>query len=238
MAREKGTPRPPKPPGVESNSRQNAPQTKSSKAERDRALHALIHDIPDATELSELIFGLLQGPRMVPAFPFAPGDRHAAIVCSAAIELALKRNIAGHLARDADLAAVFERYPGAPLSSFAARTVMARALGIIDDAAAADLAVIRRVRNIFAHTVHPLTFANKEMTGLVAEIAKLSDPHWHLFNAQYPSGRDRYVISCAVHYTALEQYVPPSAKPPVNMFAEVARALIENTDSTVSEEMN
>lgn len=224
MGRKPGTPKPPKPDHIEPRPRQKG-QSANGRSARDQALRRLMHEIPEGNALSDLIFGFVK-PRMTPRLPHPAEDRHAAVACAAALELALKRNIAGHLAPGANLAAVFEQYPGAPLSSFADRTIMAEALGIISAQEAADLGVIRRVRNVFAHTVHPLTFAQEEIGALVAEMKELKQPLWEVFDRQFTEPRDRYVITCAIHYTALERYKPPGrVKPPVNLFAEAIRSL-------------
>ncbi|WP_372784249.1 hypothetical protein [Phenylobacterium sp.] len=64
------------------------------------------------------------------------------------------------------------RDPGSPLGSFSARILLAEALGVVSPAMRAQLDVIRRIRNVFAHTVRPLDFENRT---LAEEAAKL-DP--------------------------------------------------------------
>jgi hypothetical protein len=213
MPREKGTPRPPKPEGVESNSREKA-SNKSSRREREEALQALFHSLPPDTDLTTLMFQLMgqfknalsgdPAPADNPLYPAA--DRHAAIVCAAAIEHGLRKTIAMHLDDGADLAAVFESYPSAPLSSFADRTVMARALGIISEAEAADLNGIRRIRNIFAHSVHQVSFATPEVAHLAGELKTLDGPDWELLSQMHKPPRERYIVTCAIRYVALNQY--------------------------------
>jgi hypothetical protein len=178
--------------------------------ERNARLKALMTQVPEGTDIAALVFAFVDPPSMTPRLPHPAGDRHAAICCAAAIEHALKKAISLYLAKDADLKAVFEEYPNAPLSSFAARTTLARALGIINDRDEADLVVIRRIRNTFAHSVLPISFGDADLAHLVTEIQRLKDPMWESFDTQFSDPRDRYVMSCAIHYTALWKHFRPA----------------------------
>lgn len=50
-----------------------------------------------------------------------------------------------------------------PLSSFSAKIKIAHALAILGPKAVKDFEIIKEVRNAFAHSFHPLTFARKEI---------------------------------------------------------------------------
>jgi len=206
MGREKGTPRPPKPPGAESNSR--SARNQPSKQDKSAALRALMHDVPEGTEISHLVFAFLTPASKGARPPDPHEDRHAAIVGAAAVEHGLKRAIALHLAPDADIKDVFGNYPASPLSSFSHRATMARALGVITDETVADLAIIRAIRNTFAHSVQPISFENHELAALAGDLKILRTDTWSLMDQLYPGARDRYVISCAIHLTALDAYKP------------------------------
>ncbi len=204
-------PRPPKPDGVESNSRQHRHPNTLTRTERERAIRALMHDLPADTDLAELLFSLIaRGTNalglMTPLPTATPEERHAAIVGAAAIEHGLKRSIGLHFADDADYGAIFDVYPNAPLSSFAARTLMGRALGVIDDRTQGDLNVIRRIRNIFAHSIHSVTFRTAEVADLVSDLKVLNDPTWAFVDGEYTTPRARYLVTCAIHVVALHRY--------------------------------
>lgn len=181
--------------------------TRSGKEARKRAIKALMHEVPEGTDISDLVFAFVS-PGAVLRAPHPAEDRHAALACAAALEHGLKRAIALHLAPGADLKAIFENYPSAPLSSFADRTAMALGLGVITKETEADFAIIREIRNTFAHSVRPISFADPDLASLALDIRVLETETWSLFNQLYKAPNDRFVISCAVHLTALGAYKP------------------------------
>jgi DNA-binding MltR family transcriptional regulator len=86
-------------------------------------------------------------------------DRAATLVACTMVEVALREAIECrviNLNRD-DYKSVFDSV-GAPLGTFAARTLVAYAFGIIGPQTRSDLAIIRNVRNVFAHAMKPLDF--------------------------------------------------------------------------------
>jgi hypothetical protein len=179
--------------------------------ERNARLKALITHVPEGTDIHRLIFDFMSPKNALTGKPLpshAAGDRHAAIACAAAIEHGLKHAIGLYLADDADAKTIFDDFE-APLGAFSSRTVMARALGVIDANVAADLDVVRRVRNTFAHSVLPIAFGEPDdIAHLVAEIKIIDDPFWRLLHSQSDGPRDRYVVSCGIHYAALLAHRP------------------------------
>lgn len=193
-----------------------------SQQERQSRLKALMHQVPEDTDISKLIFGFMgSGANMMPS-PSA--DRHAAIACAAAVEHGLKSAIGLYLADDADRKSLFEDFEG-PLGSFSSRTKIARALGVIDDAKVSDIDIIRRVRNTFAHSVLPISFGQQDLSQLVDEIYILSEPTWDLFHDQYKKARERYILSCAIHFIELRSHKVRPRVDPISHALSLAEAL-------------
>lgn len=97
-------------------------------------------------------------------------DRACAIVVAAIIEehleLVLKKRLVANLANHDPL------FDGsyAPLSSFSAKIDMACRIGLVSDKFARDLHLIRRIRNVFAHSFTPLTFESPDISNRVREL--------------------------------------------------------------------
>jgi hypothetical protein len=99
-------------------------------------------------------------------------DRAAAVLGAAFLDTLLadllRRHLVPGLAKDA-----FEH--NGPLGSFADRTTMAYALGLINSATKADLDLIRRIRNDFAHSHdHKLSFSVDAIRSRARELAVMS----------------------------------------------------------------
>ena len=80
------------------------------------------------------------------------------------------------------------------LSPFSARIRIGRAIGVYDSSFRAILDTIRRVRNVFAHSIRPITFDHTLVTQACNQLPAptgRSDPAHHI----HPS-RDRYLTSC------------------------------------------
>lgn len=83
----------------------------------------------------------------------------------------------------------------APLSTFSARTEACRALGLIDCYEFAEIGLIRKIRNEFAHAKHGLTFGSEHVIGLCAslkfdDIAPVERP--------YRDARDRFTAAVII----------------------------------------
>lgn len=79
-----------------------------------------------------------------------------------------------------------------PLGTFSARADACHALGLIDDFEYAEIGLVRKVRNEFAHAKHGLSFMNPRVQGLCASLTSdlpegsgypLQDPRFRLMNA-------------------------------------------------------
>ena len=73
--------------------------------------------------------------------------------------------------------------PNAPLGTFSARINACAALGLIDQFEYREITLIRRVRNLFAHSRHGLSFDDEKVAGLCAS-----------FESPLPSG-EAYVAA-------------------------------------------
>lgn len=100
-------------------------------------------------------------------------DRAAALVAAAEIDSRLILLLRDSFSHRISAAEEDELFYGkrAPLGDFSSRISIAYALGVIFSDERDDLNRIRRVRNVFAHSVIPLTFENeliaKECSGLL-----------------------------------------------------------------------
>jgi hypothetical protein len=86
-------------------------------------------------------------------------DRACALMACSALEMCLVELIETKfvtLSENSRNALFFAK--NAPLSTLSSRIEIAAALGLVSESERADLECIRRVRNVFAHTVVPLSF--------------------------------------------------------------------------------
>ena len=96
----------------------------------------------------------------------------------------------------------------APLSSFSAKIKIAHALAIIGPQATTDLDIIKDIRNVFAHSFHPLTFRRKEIATYCRRLKtpersvklgiKLDSKPWPPRDPKI-----RFQVSCWIFFTAL-----------------------------------
>jgi len=88
-------------------------------------------------------------------------DRAAAILVAAALEPYLETLILVHMPnRDVDIALTEN---GGPLATFSNKIYLAYAMGLIDEITRTDLNIIRNIRNVFAHAMGHVSFANPEI---------------------------------------------------------------------------
>ena len=91
-----------------------------------------------------------------------------------------------------------------PLSTFSARVQACYALGLIDDFEYAEIELIRKVRNEFAHSKHGTSFQSDKMKGLCSTLrSDLPD------GPDYPTGDPRFRFINAVVCTVLRLYYRP-----------------------------
>lgn len=98
-------------------------------------------------------------------------DRVAAVLGSAFVEYSLRDLLIQAFHPSVDPHELLDR-PGAPLGTFAARTSVAAAFGVISIDQAREINIIRGVRNDFAHTILSIDF---EHPAIVARCVDLTD---------------------------------------------------------------
>ena len=95
-------------------------------------------------------------------------DRGTAVVAAALLEELLQHAVLDRLIELSSerREALFDRN-GAPLSTFSAKIEMSFALGVINNDARLALHVIRDIRNIFAHSIDPISFDDPEVASII-----------------------------------------------------------------------
>ena len=130
-------------------------------------------------------------------------DRTAAILAATSVQSTLREYIIVHLARKEpeSTAPLLER-DGA-LATFFAKIHLAFAMGLISKVDVGDLEIIRRVRNVFAHSVLPLDFADDTIEKEVRKLALYKPPYtdevWTQLALSYPGmsqTRTAFLASC------------------------------------------
>jgi hypothetical protein len=96
-------------------------------------------------------------------------DRAAAVLGAAWLDVQLKRRIELLLVDDRKAMAPLFAGLG-PLSTFSARIRVAYGLGIVSRASFADLQLIKKIRNLFAHDLHGLSFSDDEIAKLCRQL--------------------------------------------------------------------
>lgn len=94
--------------------------------------------------------------------------------------------------------------PNAPLSTFSSRTDTCYALGLIDEFEFAEIGLLRKVRNEFAHAKHGFSFQSPKVQGLCARL-KADLPQ----DAGYPLTDPRFRYTNFVVAMALRLYHRP-----------------------------
>jgi mannitol operon repressor len=60
--------------------------------------------------------------------------------------------------------------PNAPLGTLSSRIEACFSLGLIDEFEYQEISLIRKIRNVFAHSKHGLSFSNEKIMGLCASL--------------------------------------------------------------------
>ena len=136
----------------------------------------------------------------------AQSDRGAAILAAAFIDVHLADVLMyvfrANLSKDDDKA-LFDDANG-PLASFSSRIKMAHALGVIGDKTRADLNLIRKVRNEFAHKIKVRSFNEPPISDICRSL-QLADIS--LFGGTPPTEpRARFIQAAilAIHFMSKE----------------------------------
>lgn len=109
----------------------------------------------------------------------AETDRGAALVGAALIDDRLERLLKSQLLLTKDLyEKLLSGAANAPLGHFAARTSMCRALGLITEVEYKECVLIAKIRNMFAHRLHGLTFETSEIADRCKQLAAMPYEKW------------------------------------------------------------
>ena len=116
------------------------------------ALRALSKKFPTPEEVKSIFKGMNDTP-----------DREAAIVAAALAESFLEQSIIRHLkCKQPNLIGDLFQARG-PLAEFHSKILIAQAFGVIVSSQAEELHRIKAIRNVFAHSVMPVTFETAEV---------------------------------------------------------------------------
>jgi DNA-binding MltR family transcriptional regulator len=119
--------------------------------------------LPDRPEIDRILDGFRGG-----------SDMSVAITASAIVEARLEQLLTSRL-KTTDQALINSLYQDrGPLSGFYAKTAMAEAMGVINPALARELHHLRDIRNAFAHSKVPLTFAHDAVAPAVWKFGLLN----------------------------------------------------------------
>lgn len=114
-------------------------------------------------------------------------DRSRSLVAGALLDGCMEELLANHFVKlsKSERDAIF-RSENAPLATFAAKTRICHALGYIEGHTRDLLDDIRKIRNVFAHTVDNLNFGDLKLDKLFDRLrrtvhAKQDLPNWRIF---------------------------------------------------------
>ena len=141
-------------------------------------------------------------------------DRTFAIIESGLVEDALGAVIARSFSTlpQTDIARLFDD-PG-PLSTFANKILMGCAINVIDKTQRFDLALIRELRNAFAHAIVGLSFVDKAISD-ACMLLKLADVSRLPLHQRTP--RWRFTLSCSILQLQLSGQITNAYLGPINI---------------------
>lgn len=130
-------------------------------------------------------------------------DRASAVLSAAYLDEMLGKLIESFMVDDnkAVDALLSSSKPYAPLGSFSAKIIMAYCLGLIDKIQYDDLNVIKRIRNLFAHGLHGLSFQSKQISD---ETKKLKTHRMAKIDKDI---RGEFVLTIAILSTDIESQI-------------------------------
>jgi DNA-binding MltR family transcriptional regulator len=127
--------------------------------EKPKSLSQMMSADVDAGDLQDIVFEIRQ-----------TSDRTAAIVLGSLVERTVEQRVLAALPRHDDKTGKKLLSRDGPLSSFYAKNQLGYALGAFDETVLEQLEIIRRIRNVFAHSVLPIHFETAE---IIDEVKKL-----------------------------------------------------------------
>ena len=164
-------------------------------------------------------------------------DRGLALVACALIDDRLGETLRAFLRETPSSTRLLDE-GNAPLGTLSAKADACVALGLIDDDEHAEIALLRKVRNEFAHAKHGISFATPRVRGLCSSLQSdlpegsdypLQDPRFRFTNAAVSIvlrlyhrpdwvARDRreaksWVDADATRWRSIEREPPPEGEP-------------------------
>jgi DNA-binding MltR family transcriptional regulator len=156
-------------------------------SKRGDALRKLIRDVPPPADVKLILDNLDK-----------ESDRSAALVASSLLDTTLERVLRHSMTRkDRELNNQLFQQRG-PLGDFYSKVIIANAFGVISEKMAAELNIIRNIRNVFAHATSSLSFETEEIAAeikrseILRVIQEKADDHAkgdRNFVRELPSGR-------------------------------------------------
>ncbi len=133
----------------------------------------------------------------------AETDRGLALVGAAVIDDILRETLKSFVV-EGPMGAKLLDGGGAPLGAFSARTDVCLALGLIDEFEYGEIALLRKVRNEFAHGLHGTTFRSEPIRGYCSGLKS------HLpEGAGHPTNEPRFRFTNSVISLAMRLYYRP-----------------------------
>ncbi len=131
-------------------------------------------------------------------------DRGLPLVGAALIDEKLLRTLEAFFVKSGKSAERLLTSGNAPLSTFSARTEACYALGLIDDFEYSEIALIRKIRNEFAHSKHGTSFSSDRISGLCTSLkSPLPD------GGSYDTNSARFRLINAILCVVLRLYYRP-----------------------------
>lgn len=144
-------------------------------------------------------------------------DRAAAILGASFLESAMRERLADFLVDDPASPKLFEQYQ--PLSSFSALIDVAFCLGLLTQEMKADLNMIRKIRNHFAHHPEHSTFDMPPVNDwcrVLTTAKSLPTQDGGVWHVKGP--RDQYLFALALNLTYFDRFVGASTRRTVPPF--------------------
>jgi hypothetical protein len=171
------------------------PKKRASRGRNKPSLRDLPHQMPTDIEFERLIADM-----------DALDARAAALIMGALIDNLLEYAIFHNFVdlTEPQFNSLF-RDPTAPLTSFAAKTALAHALGVFGNEFKKQLDTVRAIRNTFAHTILPIDFDHPPVSAKCRDLdpSRLTD---HTYQAETDSPRERFTTVANMIATHLIRY--------------------------------
>lgn len=147
-------------------------------------LKNLTADLPAEGELSRLLANIED-----PANDEPSKDRYVALVAAGLVDEALRRaiEVKGEIA------------PG----RFARRISKARSLDLISEGEEAEIERVRAIRNVFSHSVEPVSFASPDIETLTRRLFDHPVQDWAAYFAPVFTARRQFAIVCGAIFRKL-----------------------------------